>query len=317
MQITPGDELFQIAQTAPIGICILNAATLTCEIVNDQFLAIAGKPLDAIKGKYYWDAFAEVKPFYEAALAGVVSTGNTYSASEVEMTLIRHGHEETMYVTFVYSPVKNSKGKVIKVTVWVLDNTIEVLGRQKTAENALAPQVANERMADINEQLKATNNELENTIEELAAINEELATTNDELTQTRDELQRSENLFRSIAINIPNSIVVVVDREHRYLIVEGDLMERLGYKRTDYEGKHPTELGQTERYLAVKHLYDRMMAGEKFSLERDGAGGENYMVHFVPLKNEFGGVDAGIIMAIDVTELKQAEEKSAKLAAIV
>ncbi|BAU56093.1 PAS domain S-box protein [Mucilaginibacter gotjawali] len=317
MQITPGDELFQLAQTAPIGICILDAATLTCEIVNGQFLTIAGKPLDAIKGKHYWDAFAEVRVFYEAALAGVVSTGNVYSANEVEMTLIRHGREETMYVTFVYSPVKNSEGKVIKVAVWVLDNTLEVLARQKSAENALALQAVNERMADINEELNATNSELENTIEELAAINEELASTNDELTQTRDELQRSENLFRSIATNIPNSIVVVIDREHRYIIVEGDLMERLGYNRTDYEGKHPTELGQTERYLAVKHLYDRMMAGEKFSLERSGAGGETYMVHFVPLKNEYGGVDAGIIMAIDVTELKHAEEKSAKLAAIV
>ncbi|MDR3694552.1 PAS domain S-box protein [Mucilaginibacter sp.] len=317
MQITPTDDLLQIVQTAPIGICILEAATLTCEVVNDQFLAIAGKPLDAIKGKFYWDAFAEARRWYETALADVVSTGNTFSANEVEMTLIRHGREETMYVTFVYSPVKNSEGKVTKVTVWVLDNTPQVLARQKAAENALALQTVNERMAGINEQLNATNNELESTIEELAAINEELATTNDDLTQTRDDLQRSENLFRSIAVNIPNSVVVVVDREHRYVIVEGDLMERLGYNRIDFEGKHPTELGQTERYLAPKHLYDRMMAGEKFTIERTGEKGENYVVHFVPLKNEYGGVDAGLIMVIDVTEIKQAEEKSARLAAIV
>jgi PAS domain S-box-containing protein len=37
----------------------------------------------------------------------------------------------------------------------------------------------------------------------------------------------------------------------------------------------------------------------------------------VPLKDEQGSVYAGLIMVIDVTEIKQAEEKSAKLAAIV
>jgi PAS domain S-box-containing protein len=60
-----------------------------------------------------------------------------------------------------------------------------------------------------------------------------------------------------------------------------------------------------------------MLSGEKFSVERQAATGENYVVHFVPLKSDDGEVEAGLVMAIDVTEIKQAEEKSAKLAAIV
>jgi PAS domain S-box-containing protein len=91
----------------------------------------------------------------------------------------------------------------------------------------------------------------------------------------------------------------------------------LGYDRRDYEGKHPTEIGQAERYLASKLLYDRMMAGEKFTVERKAATGENYIVHFVPLKNAHDEVDAGLVMAIDITDIKQAEEKSAKLGAII
>jgi PAS domain S-box-containing protein len=109
----------------------------------------------------------------------------------------------------------------------------------------------------------------------------------------------------------------VIDKEHRYVIVEGDLMDKLGYDRRDYEGKHPTEIGQTERYQASKQFYDRMMSGEKFSLERKAATGENFIVHFVPLKNERDEVDSGLVMAMDITDIKQAEEKSAKLAAII
>jgi len=133
----------------------------------------------------------------------------------------------------------------------------------------------------------------------------------------QEKIARNEQFFRSIALNIPNSVVIVMDRAHRYLLVEGDLMDKMGYDRLDYEGKHPTEIGQAERYNASKHLYDRMFAGEKFSVERTAATGENFIVHFVPLVNEDGEVGAGLIMALDITEIKQAEEKSAKLAAIV
>ena len=133
----------------------------------------------------------------------------------------------------------------------------------------------------------------------------------------KENIARNEKFFRSIAINIPNSVVVVIDKEHRYVLVEGDLMEKMGYDRMDYEGKHPTEIGQTERYYASKHLYDRMMAGEKFSIERRAATGETYIVHLIPLKNDYDEVEAGLVIAQDVSEIKRAEEKSAMLAAIV
>ncbi len=66
----------------------------------------------------------------------------------------------------------------------------------------------------------------------------------------------------------------------------------MGYDRKEYEGKHPMEIGQTDRYNASKHLYDRMMGGEKFSIERTATTGERYIVHLVPLKNEKGSKPA-------------------------
>ncbi|MDB5011026.1 MAG: yycG 6, partial [Mucilaginibacter sp.] len=116
---------------------------------------------------------------------------------------------------------------------------------------------------------------------------------------------------------IPKSLIIVIDNDHRFVTIEGDIMEKMGYDRKDYEGKHPTEIGPPERYEASRPLYERVMAGERFSVERKAEGGENYMVHFVPLKNDEEQVEAGLIIAMDITDIKQAEEKSAKLAAIV
>jgi hypothetical protein len=35
----------------------------------------------------HWDTFAEARPYYEAALAGVVQTGEAYYADEAELML--------------------------------------------------------------------------------------------------------------------------------------------------------------------------------------------------------------------------------------
>jgi PAS domain S-box-containing protein len=131
MRLTDEENLRYTVLNAPIGVCILDAGTFVAEIVNDKFLEVAGKPYDAIFGQFYWDAFAEARPYYEAALADVVHTGNAYYADEVELRLIRHGRAENVFVTFVYAPVKDKNNHVTKITVWVLENTRQVVERQK------------------------------------------------------------------------------------------------------------------------------------------------------------------------------------------
>ncbi len=116
---------------SPIGICVIDAETMIAEIVNDSFIEIAGKSYDEICGNHYWETFSEVKSLYEPALNKVISEGESFYANEVEMPLIRHGKEEIIYVTFVYAPLKNREGRVKKVTVWVLDNTPQVIARRK------------------------------------------------------------------------------------------------------------------------------------------------------------------------------------------
>ena len=146
MQLTDGEYLHNAVLHAPIGICILNANTLVAEIVNDKFLEVAGKPYEAIFGQFYWDAFAEARAYYEAALAGVVQTGEAYYADEVELMLIRHGQEEMIFVTFVYAPVKDKAGNVNKVAVWVLENTKQVNERQAVEAARAAFQQERDRL---------------------------------------------------------------------------------------------------------------------------------------------------------------------------
>ncbi|WP_259067055.1 PAS domain S-box protein [Mucilaginibacter sp. X4EP1] len=146
MQLQDNEQLKTIVDSAPIGICILDANTFVAELLNDKFLEIAGKPKEAIIGKWYWEPFAEAQQYYEAALKSVAETGEAYYADEVELMLIRHRREEIIFVTFVYAPVTDKHGKVNKVAVWVLENTKQVTRRQKTEAARAAIQQERDRL---------------------------------------------------------------------------------------------------------------------------------------------------------------------------
>lgn len=300
MQIDDQEDLNHIILHAPVGICILNAKDLTIETANAHLLRLINKPGNNLSGKSYREIFTVASPSEESVLE-IARKGKSYQDHKGAIIQIHDGKESIVPATFVYAPIKNNSGKVSRIAIWILENSDQAL---------------NEELAATNEELGATNEEYAAANEELAAANEELATTNEELLETQEKLERSEKLFRSIALNIPGSLIIVIDRDHRYVTIEGDIMEKMGYDRRNYEGKHPSEISP-ERYEASRPLYERVLSGEKFSIERRAETGEFFLVHFVPLKNYDDIVESGLIIALDITEIKQAEEKSAKLAAIV
>ena len=289
---------------APAGICILSGRELVFELVNPLYQRLF--PERDLLGKPVLQAVPEVKgtPIRDI-LQHVLQTGETFEGNEMLIPLARADNSpiEDRYFNFIYQARVNEHHDIDGIIVFV----IEVTG-----------------MIKVQRELGAANEELVASNEEFSAVNEELATANDELLESEERLRaameatrRSEHLFRSIALNIPGSLIIVIGHDHRFLAIEGDLMSKMGYNSKDYQGKHPLEVTGAERYAASKPLYDRVLAGESFSVERKAATGEDFMVHLVPLKNEQNKVYAGLLIALDITDIKQAEEKSAKLAAIV
>lgn len=159
------EDLRNLLLQAPVGICLMDAATLICEIVNDKFVEIAGKPHEAIMGNWYWDVFAGAAPQYETALQQVVDKGAPFYANEVELMLARQGKQEAVYVTFVYEPMKDSSGMVKKVVVWMLENTVQVQARQRIQESESRYKALSETLEqqvnDRTKELKRSNEDLQ------------------------------------------------------------------------------------------------------------------------------------------------------------
>ncbi len=297
-------ELYNMILQAPVAMCILSGPEHVVTVANERMIELWGKPAEQVMHKPIFEGLPDARSQgLEELLADVYKTGKPFRAHEQPVSLVRNGQPEVVYQNFVYEPYRDFSNQVVGVIATTNDVTEQVLSRQLLEQSY-------EEQQTVSEELAAGN-------EELAAMNEELTTINEDLIEAQEELVRSEQLFKSIALNIPDSVVIVVDKDQKFLAIEGDLMQKLGYNSNDFVGKHPKDVTPPEQYEASRELYERVLAGERFSVERKAATGEDFMVHLVPLKNAAGEVYAGMLLALDITRIKSAELESAKLAAIV
>ena len=117
-------------------------------------------------------------------------------------------------------------------------------------------------------------------------------------------LRASESLYRTIARSIPGGGVYVVDKDMRYLVADGSVTEAFGLSPELLEGRTVSEIFRDEqRTRLIEHL-QRNFAGETLNYETEH-NGRVYWTQQAPLLDSIG---QAIIVTLDITERKQAEE---------
>jgi PAS domain S-box-containing protein len=147
-------------------------------------------------------------------------------------------------------------------------------------------------------------------------IEERLETLNTELEirmkASTDEVLKNEKIYQTIASNIPNSAIFIVDKNERFTLIEGDIIEKLGYSKAEMLNKKAEEAVPRNRYEVIGPLYKRMLKGETFTMQRR-INGYDLFVQYVPLMNQEGLVDQGMIISVDITDIKKAENEIREL----
>ena len=125
-----------------------------------------------------------------------------------------------------------------------------------------------------------------------------------EQKQMEATVRASESLYRAIARNIPGGGVYVVDKDFRYVVAEGPVTEAFGLSREILEGRTVTEVFPDERGKRMEDRLRRNFAGEIVGFETK-FNGRVYWTQQAPLHDSLEQV---IILTLDITERKQAEE---------
>jgi len=178
-------------------------------------------------------------------------------------------------------------------------------------------QSANEELLSTNEELQSANEELQTSKEEQQSVNEELQTVNVELVRKVEELDRVnsdlKNLFASTHI-----ATVFLDGELRikrfspaateiFRIIDSDV----GRPITDIAAA----LADVDLVAEVRDVLATLTPRDREVRRADRDGW--YLRRIRPYRSLENVIDGVVITLIDVTDLKQAQERIAALAAIV
>ncbi len=133
-----------------------------------------------------------------------------------------------------------------------------------------------------------------------------------ERKNSEEQLGRSEKIYKTIASSITGSVIIMVDSDYRYLLVEGDMLGKFGYTKEALLGQVIYDVIPPDRYKEIQPELERVFRGEYFTTEtsRDGY---DIITRFVPLLDEHNKVYSALMVSIDVTQIKQIQRELAEL----
>jgi PAS domain S-box-containing protein len=117
---------------APVAMCILKGPNHFVEIANERMLELWGKRYDEVVGKNIMDGLKEIEgQGFDLLMDHVYTTGKTYKAYDVPVSLPREKGLTTVYVDFVYEAFRDEHGNIDGVIAVATDVTEQVVARQK------------------------------------------------------------------------------------------------------------------------------------------------------------------------------------------
>jgi len=131
-------------------------------------------------------------------------------------------------------------------------------------------------------------------------------TPKDERKRKRMAFNASEENYRLLASNFPNGMVVILDRDLRILLLEGEAVSRLGLADKKLVGTSLEAILSEEARATIVSDFVKVLKGER--VELDILFQESLLhVHVIPLR-EKGQVKKALMVGTDVTRQRVQEE---------
>jgi len=126
------------------------------------------------------------------------------------------------------------------------------------------------------------------------------------LAQQAEALRLSEERYRILAANLPDSAVLIFDHDLRYVLADGPEIAATGYVKEKVEGRTLYEVVPSAFAEQVEGNIRAVLSGQRFSAELP-FGDRIYAYYYIPLVDDRGMVKYAMVLARNVTAQRQAE----------
>ena len=103
-------NLRNLVLQSPVAMCIGSGRSFVVDVANDRMLELWGKHPEEIIGHPVFEVLTEAgEKGLKQIVQQVYASGERFKASEMPVLLPRNGRMETVYVNFVYEPIKKQR----------------------------------------------------------------------------------------------------------------------------------------------------------------------------------------------------------------
>ncbi|WOK06194.1 ATP-binding protein [Imperialibacter roseus] len=177
-----------------------------------------------------------------------------------------------------------------------------------------------QHVLNLNE-IKELNQQLERRVMErtrdLARANERLSYSNESLQKEVDErkqaekaLRESQKIYSAIASNFPDGMLCVLDKDLRFLLVDGKAEEPEMRNKQEWIGSYASSMTFIDQKEAFIKNLKKVLKGVPLNMEVTVANGEReYQINAVPLFDDEEKIQNLLIVCKNITERKKAEKE--------
>lgn len=132
-----------------------------------------------------------------------------------------------------------------------------------------------------------------------------------EVKEAAEALHRTQHIYKTIASNIPGTIICLFDKDYKYKLIEGEMLEKLGFSKEKLLNRKISEV-IPDKFDEVSKNLEKAFKGEIYSEERKMLE-YDLLSRYVPLKDEDGKVFSVMVVVVDISALKRAQRNSEEL----